>query len=132
MDPFRTVNVVLDVGANNEDLLNDPLYVASFAKILPHISMGTQGWPFSRVRGQEYDNFVDKYVFHSHAASASAAPLIFFTDLSSLFEITSLSLLHLKDFGVTNAHRILDKDRDAHAAFNDVLTSQTTPLSLKR
>ncbi|EDR00907.1 uncharacterized protein LACBIDRAFT_255070 [Laccaria bicolor S238N-H82] len=85
LDPSRSVSVVLDVGTNNEDLLNDPLYV---------------GWPFSRVRGEEYDNFVDKFVqlvrkYYPH------------------------SLLHFEDFGVTNAHRILDRYRDTHAAFND-------------
>lgn len=29
LDPNRTISVVLDVGTNNESLLNDPLYLVS-------------------------------------------------------------------------------------------------------
>ncbi|KIJ91960.1 hypothetical protein K443DRAFT_114327 [Laccaria amethystina LaAM-08-1] len=85
LDPSRSVSVVLDVGTNNKELLNDPLYV---------------GWPSKRVRGEEYDKFINKFVqlvrkYHPH------------------------SLLHFEDFGVTNAHRLLDRYRESHAAFND-------------
>lgn len=85
LDPSRSVSVVLDVGTDNEQLLKDPLYV---------------GWPSKRVRGEEYDKFIDKFVqlvrkHHPH------------------------SLLHFEDFGVTNAHRLLDRYRESHAAFND-------------
>lgn len=45
--PDRVIPVVLDVGTNNERLLNDPLYI---------------GNRHSRVRGQRYDDFVDEYV----------------------------------------------------------------------
>ncbi|KAI0697675.1 hypothetical protein BC835DRAFT_1269997 [Cytidiella melzeri] len=85
MNPSKTLAVTLDVGTNNEDLLNDPLYV---------------GWPHSRIRGESYDVFIDKFVqvvrkYYPH------------------------SLLHFEDFGVTNAYRLLEKYRDAHAVFND-------------
>lgn len=47
IDPHRVVPVVLDVGTNNERLLNDPLYI---------------GCRRSRVRGKAYDDFIDAYV----------------------------------------------------------------------
>ncbi|KIJ66543.1 hypothetical protein HYDPIDRAFT_86829 [Hydnomerulius pinastri MD-312] len=85
IDPSKTLSVTLDVGTDNEGLLKDPLYV---------------GWPSHRVRGVEYDNFVDKFVqvirkHHPH------------------------SLLHFEDFGVANAGRLLDKYRKDHSVFND-------------
>ncbi|OBZ68631.1 putative NAD-dependent malic enzyme 2 [Grifola frondosa] len=85
MDPSKTLSVTLDVGTNNENLLDDRLYV---------------GWPHHRVRGEEYDKFIDKFVqlvrkHHPH------------------------SLLHFEDFGVGNAKRLLDLYRDKHAVFKD-------------
>lgn len=47
IDPHRVVPVVLDVGTNNERLLNDPLYI---------------GCRRSRIRGKVYDDFIDAYV----------------------------------------------------------------------
>ncbi|MFC4586995.1 NAD-dependent malic enzyme [Sphaerisporangium corydalis] len=47
IDPARVIAVALDVGTDNEKLLNDPLYV---------------GNRHSRVRGRRYDDFVDAYV----------------------------------------------------------------------
>ena len=47
IDPHRVLPVVLDVGTDNEALLNDPLYI---------------GNRHARVRGQAYDDFVDAYV----------------------------------------------------------------------
>ncbi|MFC4999076.1 NAD-dependent malic enzyme [Dactylosporangium cerinum] len=47
IDPGRVIPVSLDVGTNNEALLNDPDYV---------------GNRHSRVRGQRYDDFIDAYV----------------------------------------------------------------------
>lgn len=47
LDPSRTLSVMLDVGTNNKNLLEDPLYV---------------GWPHERVRGEAYDTFIDKFV----------------------------------------------------------------------
>lgn len=45
--PKRTLAVVLDCGTDNEDLLNDDLYLGLRQK---------------RVRGDKYDNFVDTFV----------------------------------------------------------------------
>ncbi|KAL7284957.1 hypothetical protein ACG7TL_000046 [Trametes sanguinea] len=85
VNPANSLSVTLDVGTDNEDLLRDRLYV---------------GWPHKRVRGQEYDDFVDRFVqlVRKHYPH---------------------SLLHFEDFGVTNAKRLLDKYRDKHAVFND-------------
>jgi malate dehydrogenase (oxaloacetate-decarboxylating) len=47
IDPARAVPVALDVGTDNEVLLNDPAYV---------------GLRHARVRGQAYDDFIDAYV----------------------------------------------------------------------
>ncbi|KAH8836027.1 hypothetical protein DL96DRAFT_1454568 [Flagelloscypha sp. PMI_526] len=85
IDPSRTLPVMLDVGTDNEDLLNDELYV---------------GWPQKRVRGEEYDKFIDKFV-------------------QLVRKYFPTSLLHFEDFGVTNAHRILERYADQHSVFND-------------
>ncbi len=47
VDPHRVIPVVLDVGTDNELLLNDPLYIGS---------------RHARVRGKAYDDFVDAFV----------------------------------------------------------------------
>ncbi|MEN8698591.1 NAD-dependent malic enzyme [Bacillus infantis] len=47
IDPSRVLPVVLDVGTNNETLINDPLYI---------------GNKFPRVRGERYEQFVDQFV----------------------------------------------------------------------
>ncbi|KAJ7204368.1 hypothetical protein GGX14DRAFT_460197 [Mycena pura] len=85
VDPSQSLPVVLDVGTNNETLLNDKLYV---------------GWPHKRVRGEEYDKFVDKFV-------------------QLVRKYFPHSLLHFEDFGVANAQRLLRRYRDSHAVFND-------------
>ena len=41
--PAATLPIILDVGTDNQELLNDPLYL---------------GWRHERVRGQEYDDFI--------------------------------------------------------------------------
>ena len=45
--PNRVLPVVLDCGTDNEELLNDPLYL---------------GLRHKRVRGEKYDEFVDTFV----------------------------------------------------------------------
>ncbi|MEE9415591.1 MAG: oxaloacetate-decarboxylating malate dehydrogenase, partial [Acidimicrobiales bacterium] len=46
-DPRRSLPVFLDVGTNNESLLDDPLYL---------------GWRHERIEGEAYDSFVDSFV----------------------------------------------------------------------
>ncbi|MTJ81879.1 MAG: NAD-dependent malic enzyme [Telmatospirillum sp.] len=45
--PATTLPVVLDVGTDNEDRLNDPLYV---------------GWRHRRIRGADYDAFIESFI----------------------------------------------------------------------
>jgi malate dehydrogenase (oxaloacetate-decarboxylating) len=45
--PAATLPIMLDVGTNNAELLDDPLYL---------------GWRHSRVRGQEADDFIEAFV----------------------------------------------------------------------
>jgi malate dehydrogenase (oxaloacetate-decarboxylating) len=47
VDPQRTLPILLDVGTNNVDRLNDPEYL---------------GWRHERITGQAYCDFVDKFV----------------------------------------------------------------------
>ena len=47
VSPAYTLPIVLDVGTNNERLLNDPLYM---------------GWKHPRITGAEYDHFLDSFV----------------------------------------------------------------------
>lgn len=47
ISPAYTLPIVLDVGTNNERLLNDPLYL---------------GWKHPRITGEEYQEFVDAFV----------------------------------------------------------------------
>jgi malate dehydrogenase (oxaloacetate-decarboxylating) len=57
IDPTRTLPVFLDVGTNNEDLLNDPLYL---------------GCPHPRIPVEEYDEFILTFVnaIHKHFPKA--------------------------------------------------------------
>ncbi|NIF22839.1 MULTISPECIES: NAD-dependent malic enzyme [Pantoea] len=47
ISPAYTLPVVLDVGTNNQQLLNDPLYM---------------GWRSPRITGEEYDAFVNDFI----------------------------------------------------------------------
>lgn len=83
--PRTTLPIMLDVGTNNRERLEDPLYL---------------GWRHERVRGQEYDDFVDAFV---------GAVRRRFPDV----------LLQWEDFSKTNAPRLLDRYRDRLCTFND-------------
>src|ERR1700743_2948625 len=85
IDPRRGIPVSLDVGTNNETLLNDPLYL---------------GNRHARVRGADYDSFINKYL----QTASSRFPK---------------ALLHFEDFGADNARRILVTYRDQYRIFND-------------
>lgn len=47
INPQRVLPIQLDVGTNNQHLLNDPMYL---------------GWRHERISGQEYDDFIDAFV----------------------------------------------------------------------
>lgn len=85
IDPTRTLPILLDVGTNNEALLNDPLYL---------------GWRHPRLQGQEYDDFIEKFVTAVH----KKFPNVF---------------LHWEDFGRDNARRNLERYQHTLCTFND-------------
>ncbi|AXI04228.1 NAD-dependent malic enzyme [Aquirhabdus parva] len=45
--PLETLPILLDVGTNNPDRLNNPMYI---------------GWSHERIRGAEYDAFVEEFI----------------------------------------------------------------------
>ena len=47
IDPAKTLPIILDVGTNNQDRLNDPEYL---------------GWRHPRITGKDYDDFLDQFV----------------------------------------------------------------------
>lgn len=83
--PNRTLPVILDCGTDNKDLLNDDLYL---------------GLRQPRVRGKEYDTFIDTFI----QACRKRYPKAY---------------IHFEDFGLVNARRILDKYTPEIACFND-------------
>ena len=83
--PRRVLPVVLDVGTDNPALLTDPLYL---------------GNRHPRVRGEQYDAFIDAYV-------------------AAVRRLFPHALLHWEDFGVENARRILDRWSPEVLTFND-------------
>jgi malate dehydrogenase (oxaloacetate-decarboxylating) len=66
IDPRRVIPVSLDVGTNNETLLNDPLYL---------------GNRHARVRGADYDAFIKKYL--QTASSRFPNALLHFEDFGA-------------------------------------------------
>ena len=83
--PEDCLPVLLDVGTDNQALLDDPIYI---------------GWQHERVRGAEYDEFVETFV----AAVHKRWPNI---------------LLQWEDFAGVNAMRLLERYRDRLCTFND-------------
>ena len=83
--PALTLPILLDVGTDNKELLADPLYV---------------GWRHERIRGEQYDAFVDDFV----SAVAERWPDV---------------LLQWEDFSGANAARLLARYRDRLCTFND-------------
>ena len=83
--PEHCLPILLDVGTDNEERLKSPLYI---------------GWRHHRVRGEEYDAFVDTFV----NAVEKRWPHV---------------LLQWEDFARTNATRLLERYRDQLCTFND-------------
>ncbi|KAF5095434.1 hypothetical protein DV451_004668 [Geotrichum candidum] len=83
--PSRAIPVVLDTGTDRESLRNNPLYL---------------GNRFPRVRGERYDEFIDKFI-------------------NAVKNQFPKAVVHFEDFGVLNARRILYKYRTDLPCFND-------------
>lgn len=85
LHPGRVASCVLDVGTNNESLLKNDLYL---------------GNKFPRVRGEQYDIFVDKV-------------------LNKMKERFPNAVIHFEDFGVSTARPVLERFQKVLPCFND-------------
>jgi malate dehydrogenase (oxaloacetate-decarboxylating) len=83
--PEHCLPILLDVGTDNEERLKTPIYI---------------GWRHHRIRGQEYDDFVDVFV----SCVKKRWPHI---------------LLQWEDFAGSNAARFLERYRNQLCTFND-------------
>lgn len=85
ISPSMTLPIILDTGTDNPQLLADPLYL---------------GWRHPRVRGQDYDDFIDAFV-------------------AAVRRVYPRAALQWEDFARGNARRLLDRYRDDLCTFND-------------
>jgi malate dehydrogenase (oxaloacetate-decarboxylating) len=83
--PEHCLPILLDVGTDNEERLKSPIYI---------------GWTHHRVRGEEYDAFVDVFV-------------------NSVKKRWPHVLLQWEDFAGSNASRLLARYKDQLCTFND-------------
>jgi malate dehydrogenase (oxaloacetate-decarboxylating) len=85
IDPTRVIPVMLDVGTNRESLLNDPTYI---------------GNRHPRIRGEQYDAFIDAYV-------------------KAVTKLFPNALLQWEDFAPGTGRRILERYRGEISTFNE-------------
>jgi malate dehydrogenase (oxaloacetate-decarboxylating) len=85
INPCRCIAVSLDVGTDNEQLLQDPFYL---------------GNRHARRRGEEYDEFIKRYIETAH-------------------QLFPHAILHFEDFGPLNARKILQTYGEDYCVFND-------------
>src|SRR5262249_42595807 len=85
LHPATTLPILLDTGTDNGERLVDPLYI---------------GWRHERVRGKDYDDFVELFV----SAVEQRCPHV---------------LLQFADFARANAARLLARYGDRLCMFND-------------
>jgi malate dehydrogenase (oxaloacetate-decarboxylating) len=83
--PENCLPILLDLGTDNQERLEDPIYI---------------GWRNKRVRGPEYDDFIDTFV----SAVKARWPHV---------------LLQWEDFAGSNAARFLARYRNQLCTFND-------------
>ena len=85
INPAGTLPIMLDTGTDNEALLDNPLYV---------------GWRHKRVRGADYDEFIEEFV-------------------EAVRERWPSAILQWEDFAGPNAVTLLGRYRDRLPTFND-------------
>ncbi|MBM7642357.1 malolactic enzyme [Streptococcus loxodontisalivarius] len=85
IDPSSVLPLVIDAGTNRKELLEDPMYL---------------GNRHERVRGEQYDNFIDQFV----QIAENTFPKLY---------------LHWEDFGRSTAADILNRYKKEIPTFND-------------